>query len=124
MHTVVISVQHPGCGVNEMCAQFGILLSSTHKTTELVTEIQVLPAKLAPGDRGTSARELEDLSLVDAGLSDSQIADILILAIGTVKRHLNNIYGKLGAHNHAHARIQGLGLTLLSVNVTDEEHGV
>jgi LuxR family transcriptional regulator, maltose regulon positive regulatory protein len=42
-----------------------------------------------------SERELEVLRLVAAGLSNQAIADRLIIAEGTVKRHINNIYGKL-----------------------------
>jgi LuxR family transcriptional regulator, maltose regulon positive regulatory protein len=60
-----------------------------------------------------SDRELEVLRLVDDGLSDSQIAAKLILAIGTVKRHLNNIYGKLGVHNRTHALARARTLQLL-----------
>ena len=60
-----------------------------------------------------SERELEVLRLVDEGLSDSQIAGKLILAVGTVKRHLNNIYGKLGVHNRTHALARARILKLL-----------
>lgn len=60
-----------------------------------------------------SERELEVLRLVNEGMSDSQIAAKLILAIGTVKRHLNNIYGKLGVHNRTHALARARALNLL-----------
>jgi ATP/maltotriose-dependent transcriptional regulator MalT len=42
-----------------------------------------------------SEREIEVLRLIAAGLSNQEIADQLVIAPGTVKRHLNNIYGKL-----------------------------
>ncbi len=42
-----------------------------------------------------SERELEVLRLIAAGYSNQEIADRLIIAQGTVKRHINNIYGKL-----------------------------
>jgi LuxR family maltose regulon positive regulatory protein len=42
-----------------------------------------------------SPRELEVLRLVVRGLSNTQIADQLVLAPGTVKRHLHNIFEKL-----------------------------
>jgi len=51
-----------------------------------------------------TARELEVLRLVEQGLSDRQIAEQLVVVIGTVKRHLSNIYDKL----HAHSRTQAL----------------
>jgi LuxR family transcriptional regulator, maltose regulon positive regulatory protein len=42
-----------------------------------------------------SERELEVLRLIAAGCSNQEIADRLVIAQGTVKRHINNIYGKL-----------------------------
>ena len=57
-------------------------------------------------------RELEVLRLLAAGLSNRGIADALVVAVGTVKKHLKNIYGKLGVHSRtqavARARDQGL----------------
>ncbi len=50
-----------------------------------------------------SERELEILRLIAAGLSNRQIADALILTVGTVKWHLNNIYGKLGVGSRTQA---------------------
>jgi DNA-binding NarL/FixJ family response regulator len=48
--------------------------------------------------RGTlSARELEVLDLVAQALSNGQIASRLNLTEATVKRHLRNIFAKLGA---------------------------
>ena len=41
-------------------------------------------------------REVEILQLIGAGLSNPEIAQRLIIATGTVARHSNNIYGKLG----------------------------
>jgi len=43
-----------------------------------------------------STRELEVLTLVAEGMSNAQIARRLYIAEGTVKRHLTNIYAKLG----------------------------
>jgi DNA-binding NarL/FixJ family response regulator len=42
-----------------------------------------------------SARELEVLRLIEAGLSNLEIAARLTLAPSTVKTHINNLYGKL-----------------------------
>ena len=50
-----------------------------------------------------SARELEVLRLIEQGLSNAEIADRLTLAPSTVKTHINNIYGKLGAQNRVQA---------------------
>ena len=43
-----------------------------------------------------STREAEVLTLVAAGLSNARIASRLFITESTVKRHLTNIYGKLG----------------------------
>lgn len=63
-----------------------------------------------------SARELEVLHWVQQGLSDSQIASQLILAVGTVKRHLNNIYGKLGVRSRTQALARARALNLLTTD--------
>ncbi|MBE7474773.1 MAG: hypothetical protein DPW09_30455 [Anaerolineae bacterium] len=59
-----------------------------------------------------SERELELLGLITAGLSNSEIAEKLVVTVGTVKWHLNNIYGKLGVRSRtqAVARARELGL--------------
>ncbi len=59
-----------------------------------------------------SERELEVLRLIAEGLSNQGIADRLIIAEGTVKRHINNIYGKLqvGSRTQAVAVARELGL--------------
>ena len=59
-----------------------------------------------------SEREREVLRLIADGLSNAEIADRLVIAQGTVKRHVNNIYGKLGVQSRtqAVARSRELGL--------------
>jgi LuxR family maltose regulon positive regulatory protein len=59
-----------------------------------------------------SERELEVLGLIATGLSNREIADRLFIVVGTVKRHINNIYGKLQVHRRteAVARARELGL--------------
>jgi LuxR family maltose regulon positive regulatory protein len=50
-----------------------------------------------------SEREQEVLSLLAAGLTNSQIAEILIVAPSTVKTHVNRILAKLAAANRTQA---------------------
>jgi LuxR family maltose regulon positive regulatory protein len=59
-----------------------------------------------------SGRELEVLRLLATGLSNRAIGETLVIAVGTVKKHLKNIYGKLGAHSRtqAVARARELGI--------------
>ena len=61
-----------------------------------------------------SEREREILQLVANGLSNSQLADKLIVTVGTIKKHLNNIYGKLGVASRTQAIARGRELGLLA----------
>lgn len=45
-----------------------------------------------------SDREIEVLEQLSKGLSYSQVADNLCLSLGTVRKHIENAYGKLHAH--------------------------
>ena len=51
-------------------------------------------AKSKP-EHDLSARELEVLRLIAKGNTNEEIADVLVIAIGTVKNHVMNIYKKL-----------------------------
>ncbi|NCC35552.1 MAG: hypothetical protein EOM24_26600, partial [Chloroflexia bacterium] len=58
-------------------------------------------------------RELDVLRLLCAGKSNQEIADELLLALNTVKRHVNNLYGKLGVSRRAQAIIEARRLALV-----------
>jgi LuxR family maltose regulon positive regulatory protein len=60
-----------------------------------------------------SGRELEVLQLLAQGLTHRQIADQLVVAPGTIKRHLSNIYSKLGVHSRTQALARTRDLYLL-----------
>jgi LuxR family maltose regulon positive regulatory protein len=60
-----------------------------------------------------SQRELEILRLLAAGLSNRQIAERLVLAVGTVKAHVHTIYGKLGVQGRVQAITRARELNLL-----------
>ena len=60
-----------------------------------------------------SQRELEILNLVADGMSNRQIADKLVLATGTVKKHINNIFGKLDVQNRTQSVARARELHLL-----------
>ena len=61
-----------------------------------------------------SERELEVLSLLASGRTNSEIARDLFVAMGTVKSHTGNIYRKLGVRNRAEAIAQARALDLIS----------
>jgi len=60
-----------------------------------------------------SERELEVLTLLASGRTNSEIAKDLFVAVGTVKSHVNNIYRKLDARNRAEAVNQAREIKLL-----------
>jgi LuxR family maltose regulon positive regulatory protein len=60
-----------------------------------------------------TARELEILHLVYEGLSNREIAAQLVVTLGTVKKHLNNIFGKLGATSRTQALVAARAHDLL-----------
>ncbi|MFN8420661.1 MAG: LuxR C-terminal-related transcriptional regulator [Anaerolineae bacterium] len=58
----------------------------------------------ASGDyEALSERELEVLNLIADGASNREIAAALVVSLGTVKKHLNNIFLKLDAHSRTQA---------------------
>jgi LuxR family maltose regulon positive regulatory protein len=68
-----------------------------------------LPDPLTP-------RERDVLHLISQGLSNRDIADELVIALNTVKRHTSSIYSKLGvkSRTQAIARARELGLISLT----------
>jgi two-component system, NarL family, response regulator LiaR len=58
----------------------------------------------APGEaEALTPRELEVLALLGQGRSNAEIAAALVIAPRTVKVHVQNILGKLGAANRTEA---------------------
>ena len=62
---------------------------------------------------GLSPREAQVLTLLAAGGSNHQIAQVLFLSPRTVQRHIANAYLKIGAHNRADATAYALRHRLL-----------
>jgi LuxR family maltose regulon positive regulatory protein len=81
------------------------LLNALGESASLTTTPQPLIEPL-------SERELEVLRRVAAGYSNQDIAQELVVAESTVKKHIHNIYGKLGvgSRTQAAAKARELGL--------------
>jgi LuxR family maltose regulon positive regulatory protein len=58
-------------------------------------------------------REVEVLRLIGAGMRNQEIADQLFISLSTVKRHIANAYGKLGASHRIEAVGRAKELNLL-----------
>lgn len=79
-------------------------------------------AERATEEGGLSARELEILLLVARGLSNRQISRTLNVAEATVKRHLANLYPKMGVGSRGEATRKALSEGWISSrDVTQEE---
>jgi non-specific serine/threonine protein kinase len=75
-------------------------------TPEQAIEYALEPSPATPQPNNTaqlSAREVEVLTLVAQGLTDSQVAERLYLSPRTVGQHLRSIYRKLGVPSRAAA---------------------
>ncbi|MFN8440327.1 MAG: LuxR C-terminal-related transcriptional regulator [Caldilineaceae bacterium] len=98
--------------------------STLEPASHIASDTGVQPATLSSvGNRTTqpqplleplTERELEVLKLLASGASNQIIAERLIIAEGTVKRHVSNIMGKLGVENRTSAVARGRDLGLLA----------
>jgi DNA-binding NarL/FixJ family response regulator len=71
-----------------------------------------------------TARELEILLLAARGLSNGQIASSLHVAEATIKRHLANVYEKMGVHSRGEASREALTRDWITIEeVTAEDPG-
>lgn len=61
--------------------------------------------------KGLTTREREVIALVADGLTNAEVAERLWISPGTVRRHLENVYGKLGVHTRT-AAVRAFGPSL------------
>ncbi len=65
---------------------------------------------------GLSARELEVLRFVAAGLKNQEIAERLVISPHTVDRHLENIFSKMSVTGRTQAVLAAVGQGLIKLD--------
>jgi LuxR family maltose regulon positive regulatory protein len=84
-----------------------LLAAFSQPPPEVIKEQDTLPEPL-------SERELDILRLIATGRTNQEIAEILVIAVSTVKSHINNLYGKLGTNRRTQAIAIARELGLIS----------
>ena len=74
---------------------------------KVLQELNLSP-KIPPTVQPLTGREVEVLRMVAQGKSNRQIADELVLSLGTVRAHLSNILGKLHLASRTQATLYAL----------------
>ena len=83
----------------------GEMLCSARMAAALLRRVGALAARAGPepAEAHLTSRELDVLGLIDAGLSNKQIAGELCIELPTVKNHVHNILRKLGVARRGQA---------------------
>jgi LuxR family maltose regulon positive regulatory protein len=83
---------------------------------DLLSSIGTIPGMTQPSMQllvePLTTRELEVLKLIEAGASNQEISEKLVISLPTVKRHISNIYAKLGVTSRTQAIAIGKELKL------------
>lgn len=94
----------------------GLYAAHVQKVLSAMESAPGMPASTAPAGGAPShltAREISILRLVGAGLRNQEIAGHLFISTATVKRHIANIYLKLGVSHRTAALARAAELKLL-----------
>jgi LuxR family maltose regulon positive regulatory protein len=83
----------------ELLSKIGRMSSMTQPSMQLLIE-------------PLTTREVEVLKFIEAGRSNEEISEQLVISIATVKRHISNIYAKLGVKSRTQAIAIGKELKL------------
>ena len=83
------------------------------KDETVVDSVQIQSTVHMPLMESLSKREFEVLLLLSKHHSNNDISDQLFISLGTVKRHVSNIYQKLAVHGRKEAVAKAVGLGLI-----------
>jgi LuxR family maltose regulon positive regulatory protein len=94
----------------------GVATAISQQVLEALGAGETAPAKIYHQElvEPITARELDVLRLIAVGLSNKEIGDELFISVSTVKRHITNLYGKLGTSTRTEALQKARQLGLLA----------
>ena len=78
--------------------------------------VESQPAAAPAYPDSLTQREVEVLRLIATGKTAREIAEDLVMAESTVRRHISNVYAKIGANNRAEATRYTLWENLLPID--------
>ncbi|MCH6559740.1 tyrosine-type recombinase/integrase [candidate division KSB1 bacterium] len=91
-------------------------MTGVERVTAFQVQIESRPDSPPAYPDGLTEREVGVLRLIAAAKTDREIGDDLVIAPGTVRRHISNIYAKIGTKNRAEATRYALGQDLLPMD--------
>jgi DNA-binding NarL/FixJ family response regulator len=97
--------------------KLGEFVLDSHIGAKVLRNLGIRPGKKTDGmaPRTLSTRELDVMKLVAQGLTNDEITSSLGISLNTVKRHLMEIFAKLGAGSRAEALVVSLRSGILSM---------
>lgn len=98
----------PNCHFVELSGQdhcwwVGDAQAVLHEIEQFLRETSATPASPPRLVESLTEREMDVLRLIAVGYTNQQIADELVLTLGTVKTYTSHIYGKLNVDNRTQA---------------------
>ena len=96
-----------------LLAAFPKTMDDERGTMKELSVVQSSAFSLQPLVEPLSERELEVLRLLAEGHDNAAIARALVVAVSTVKSHVNHIFGKLGVGNRLEAVLRARQLNLV-----------
>lgn len=88
------------------------LLRSINKSTQVVAKASAEQDSVEGAFGELTRREVDILRRLESGMSNKEIAESIFISEGTLRWHLHNIYGKLGAKNRSGALVKARALKL------------
>jgi DNA-binding NarL/FixJ family response regulator len=100
----------------------GMLIGRLAQLKRLATELNGYQEKdLEDQASELTKRECEVLELIGAAYTNQEIADELVIGVGTVKNHVHNILEKLDVHTRKQVAMVARQLAVSRQGTTDEE---